>query len=152
MSNWKKEDKSSVHFDIFVKLMSLEGKSCYIRLQLTKLLKNSSRVFKDQENCRRLKFHHKETVFWWICYLQLDNSGYAFYNCNWRKPFAVTLLKFATVQKFRRLIFWSEKKTWIKQFFILQISPMPLWKCSTTRDTYYAIEPGLRKDIYWLLF
>ena len=38
VSNWKKEDKSSVHFDIFVKLMSLEGKSCYIRLQLTKLL------------------------------------------------------------------------------------------------------------------
>ena len=27
VSNWKKEDKSSVHFDIFVKLMSLEGKS-----------------------------------------------------------------------------------------------------------------------------
>ena len=89
-------------------------------------------------------------------------DGFVTYNLTT----VVTLFIIAIEENRFRLLCWNllhyknsvawyfgvKKKTWIKQFFILQISPMPLWKCSTKRDAYYAIEPGLRKDIYLLLF
>ena len=95
-------------------------------------------------------------------YISPQGDGFVTYNLTT----VVTLFITAIEENRLRLLCWNllqyknsvawyfgvKKKTWIKQFFILQISPMPLWKCSTTRDTYYAIEPGLRKDIYWLLF